>query len=80
MNLDLRDIPVLYINMDKDVGKRERIENHIDRVGFKTKIRDHTFFGYTFLEFSSIYRWQGEYELALEYSGKSIEIAIKAFT
>ncbi len=39
MNLDLRDIPVLYINMDKDVGKRERIENHIDRLGFKTKIR-----------------------------------------
>ena len=39
MNLDLRDIPVLYINMDKDVEKRERIENHIDRLGFKTKIR-----------------------------------------
>jgi len=39
MNLDLRDIPVLYINMDKDVEKRERIENHIDRLGFKNKIR-----------------------------------------
>ena len=39
MNLGLRDIPVLYINMDKDVEKRERIENHIDRLGFKTKIR-----------------------------------------
>ena len=39
MNLDLRDIPVVYINMDKDVDKRERIENHIDRLGFKTKIR-----------------------------------------
>ena len=25
--------------MDKDVEKRERIENHIDRLGFKTKIR-----------------------------------------
>ena len=39
MNLDLREIPVVYINMDKDVDKRERIENHIDRLGFKTKIR-----------------------------------------
>ena len=39
MNLDLRDIPVVYINMDRDVDKRERIENHIDRLGFKTKIR-----------------------------------------
>ena len=39
MNLDLRDIPVVYINMDKDVDKRKRIENHIDRLGFKTKIR-----------------------------------------
>ena len=39
MNLDLRDIPVLYINMDKDVEKRERIENHIDLLGFKNKIR-----------------------------------------
>ena len=39
MNLDLREIPVVYINMDKDADKRERIENHIDRLGFKTKIR-----------------------------------------
>jgi len=39
MNLDLRDIPVVYINMDKDVDKRKRIENYIDRLGFKTKIR-----------------------------------------
>ena len=39
MNLDLRDIPVVYINMDKDVDKRKRIENHIDQLGFKTKIR-----------------------------------------
>tara|TARA_B100000676_G_C17672771_1_gene627286 strand:- start:49 stop:699 length:651 start_codon:yes stop_codon:yes gene_type:complete len=39
MNLDLREIPVVYINMDKDVDKRERIENHIDQLGFKTKIR-----------------------------------------
>ena len=39
MNLDLREIPVVYINMDKDVDKRKRIENHIDRLGFKTKIR-----------------------------------------
>mgnify|MGYP000739369947 CR=1 FL=1 len=39
MNLDLRDIPVVYINMDKDVEKRKRIENHIDTIGFKNKIR-----------------------------------------
>ena len=39
MNLDLRDIPVVYINMNKDVDKRERIENYIDQLGFKNKIR-----------------------------------------
>ena len=39
MNLDLRDIPVVYINMDKDVEKRKRIENYIDTIGFKNKIR-----------------------------------------
>ena len=38
-NLDLREIPVVYINMDKDIDKKELIENHIDRLGFKTKIR-----------------------------------------
>ena len=39
MNLDLRELPVVYINMDKDVEKRKRIENYIDTIGFKNKIR-----------------------------------------
>ena len=39
MNLDLREIPVVYINMDRDTDKRERIEKHIDAIGFKNKIR-----------------------------------------
>ena len=39
MNLDLREIPAVYINMDRDTDKRERIEKHIDAIGFKNKIR-----------------------------------------
>ena len=39
MNLDLREIPVVYINMDRDTDKRELIEKHIDAIGFKNKIR-----------------------------------------
>ena len=39
MNLDLREIPVLYINMDREVEKRNRIETYIDQLGFKNKIR-----------------------------------------
>ena len=39
MNLDLREITVIYINMNKDVEKRKRIENYIDQLGFKNKIR-----------------------------------------
>ena len=35
MNLDLREIPVLYINMDREVEKRNRIETYIDQLGFK---------------------------------------------
>lgn len=39
MNLDLREIPAIYINLDKDVEKKERIESQLKELGFKTIIR-----------------------------------------
>jgi hypothetical protein len=39
MNLDLREIPVVYINLDKDVDKKNRIEGYLNDLGFKTIIR-----------------------------------------
>lgn len=39
MNLDLREIPAIYINLDKDVEKRERMESQLKELGFKTIIR-----------------------------------------
>jgi hypothetical protein len=39
MNLDLREIPVIYINLDRDIEKKETIENTLKELGFKTIIR-----------------------------------------
>jgi len=39
MNLDLRKIPAIYINLDKDVEKKERIESQLKELGFETIIR-----------------------------------------
>ena len=39
MNLDLREIPVVYINLDRDTEKRERIEKFLSDLEFKTTIR-----------------------------------------
>ena len=40
MNLDLREIPVIYINLDRDVEKKEKIEKkNLKSLGFKTVIR-----------------------------------------
>ena len=39
MNLDLREIPVVYINLDRDTEKRERIEKVLSDLKFKTTIR-----------------------------------------
>ena len=39
MNLDLREIPVVYINLDRDTEKKERIEKSLTELGFKTIIR-----------------------------------------
>ena len=39
MNLDLREIPVVYINLDRDVEKKEKIESTLSSLGFKNIIR-----------------------------------------
>ena len=39
MNLDLREIPVIYINLDRDVEKKEKIEKNLKSLGFKTVVR-----------------------------------------
>ena len=39
MNLDLREIPAIYINLDRDVEKREKIESSLKELGFKNIIR-----------------------------------------
>ena len=35
MRIDLRDIPVFYINMAKDTHKKEYIESQLKAKGFK---------------------------------------------
>ena len=39
MNLDLREIPVVYINLDRDTEKKDKIEKSLAELGFKTIIR-----------------------------------------
>ena len=39
MKLDLREIPVLYINLDRDIEKRKNIEKFLVESGFKHIIR-----------------------------------------
>ena len=39
MNLDLREIPAVYINLDRDVEKKEKIESSLKELGFKNIIR-----------------------------------------
>jgi hypothetical protein len=39
MKLDLRDIPVIYINLERDVLKRERLEALLSELGFKEVTR-----------------------------------------
>ena len=38
-SLDLREIPIIYINLDKDVDKKEKIEKSLGELGFKNIIR-----------------------------------------
>ena len=38
-NLDLRDIPVAFINLDRDTEKRVKIETILDGIGFKNVVR-----------------------------------------
>lgn len=35
MDIDITDIPVYYINLDKDVEKRDRLEQNLANLGFK---------------------------------------------
>mgnify|MGYP001380647757 FL=1 len=39
MNLDLREIPAVYINLDQDVEKNESMKSMLDQCGFKHIIR-----------------------------------------
>jgi len=39
MNLDLRDIPAIYINLDKDVERNDSIQSVLKDCGFKNIIR-----------------------------------------
>ena len=39
MNLDLRDIPAVYINLDQDVEKNESMKSMLNQCGFKHIIR-----------------------------------------
>lgn len=39
MNLDLRKIPAFYINLDKDIEKRKKIEKTLTDLGFSNIIR-----------------------------------------
>jgi hypothetical protein len=39
MQLDLRDIPVIYINLDKDLEKRKKVEEILNKYQFKKIIR-----------------------------------------
>ena len=50
----------------KTLKKAEKIKN---------KINDYNNLGYILLEISSVYRWQGKHQLALEYNSQSIKLA-----
>jgi hypothetical protein len=39
MNLDLRKIPAIYINLDRDIEKNEHMNNMLTELGFETIIR-----------------------------------------
>ena len=39
MNLDLREIPAVYINLDSDVDKNESMKSMLTECGFKNIIR-----------------------------------------
>ena len=39
MNLELKDIPAIYINLDKDVDKNESMKSMLNECGFKNIIR-----------------------------------------
>ena len=39
MKIDLRDVPVFYINLDRDVEKKKVIESTIDKCGFTESYR-----------------------------------------
>lgn len=39
MQIDLRQIPVIYINLDKDIEKKEKIEKQLNDAGFTNVIR-----------------------------------------
>ena len=39
MNLDLREIPAVYINLEKDVDRNESIKSVLTECGFKNIIR-----------------------------------------
>ena len=39
MNLDLREIPAIYINLDKDVERNDSIHSVLKDCGFKNIIR-----------------------------------------
>tara|TARA_B100002019_G_scaffold284632_1_gene292555 strand:+ start:3373 stop:4014 length:642 start_codon:yes stop_codon:yes gene_type:complete len=38
-SLDLREIPIIYINLDRDIDKKEKIEKTLGELGFKNIIR-----------------------------------------
>jgi hypothetical protein len=39
MNLDLRKIPAVYINLDRDIEKNQRMQSMLSELGFETVIR-----------------------------------------
>ena len=39
MNLELNDIPAIYINLEKDVDKNESMKTMLNDCGFKNIIR-----------------------------------------
>jgi hypothetical protein len=39
MKINLLDLPVLYVNLDKDTGKRVSVTNTLNKLGFKNVIR-----------------------------------------
>jgi GR25 family glycosyltransferase involved in LPS biosynthesis len=39
MKIDIRDVPVYFINLDKDIDKRKSTESVLNKIGFKTITR-----------------------------------------